>query len=208
MRSAHVRWARCVQVAGKLAVLSLSLGAFLLPSTTSIAQSASEKMARPTNRDGPSRRAAPNDSGARRIAPRDRSSRQIVPRGATRRMPGEGVPKHAAPRDATRRVIRAPGIRTPPHREVGRTNIRGRNFSVWREGHRVRIGRRWRTLGGLSARGVIVIGSSTYYPYAYSAVPESYCYGLTEDGCSPRWQEVLTLEGDVAELCVMYCPWD
>ena len=51
------------------------------------------------------------------------------------------------------------------------------------------------------------IGSSQYYPYAYVSAPEPYCEGLTEDGCELMWQEVETIEGDVINQCVAYCPW-
>ena len=52
-----------------------------------------------------------------------------------------------------------------------------------------------------------MIGSTSYYPYAYISAPLPYCDGLTEDGCELMWQEVTTLEGDLAYQCVAYCPW-
>lgn len=55
--------------------------------------------------------------------------------------------------------------------------------------------------------GAIAIGSNEYYPYAYISAPEPYCEGLTEDGCELQWQEVQTIEGDVIDQCVAYCPW-
>jgi len=31
--------------------------------------------------------------------------------------------------------------------------------------------------------------------------------GLTEDGCELMWQPVETVEGDLVDQCVAYCPW-
>ena len=52
-----------------------------------------------------------------------------------------------------------------------------------------------------------MVGSDEYYPYAYISAPEQYCEGVTEDGCELRWQQVETVEGDVIDQCVAYCPW-
>jgi hypothetical protein len=71
----------------------------------------------------------------------------------------------------------------------------------------VRYGNRWRTFGALSALSVLIIGGSTYYPYAYLSAPEPVCEGETEDGCTLQWQEVETLEGPREFQCVAYCPW-
>ena len=89
---------------------------------------------------------------------------------------------------------------------VGPT-IRGHNYSVWRGRHRVRHGSGWWTFVALSTLGAIAIDSNEYYPYAYISAPEPYCEGLTEDGCELMWQEVETIEGDVVDQCVAYCPW-
>jgi hypothetical protein len=108
---------------------------------------------------------------------------------------------------ATARTVTAGRLRGVPLRGAGRAKIRGHNFSVWRSGHRVRHGSGWRTFIALSALSAILIGSNNYYPYAYLSAPQSYCEGLTEDGCQLMWQEVETLEGDVVYQCVAYCPW-
>ena len=94
-----------------------------------------------------------------------------------------------------------------PARGAGRFTVRGQNYSAWRSGYRVRRGSGWRTFVALSALGAIAIGSNQYYPYAYISAPENYCEGLTEDGCELNWQEVETIEGDVINQCVAYCPW-
>jgi len=92
-------------------------------------------------------------------------------------------------------------------RGAGRTVICGHNYSAWRSGYRVRHGSNWRTFVALGALGAIAIGAREYYPYAYISAPGPYCEGLTEDGCELVWQQVETIEGDVIDQCVAYCPW-
>jgi hypothetical protein len=94
-----------------------------------------------------------------------------------------------------------------PVRGAGRTVIRGQNYSAWRSGYRVRHGSNWRTFVALGALGAIAIGARHYYPYAYISAPAPYCEGLTDDGCELVWQQVETIEGDVIDQCVAYCPW-
>ena len=116
----------------------------------------------------------------------------------------------AAPRVVTprgTRTVTASRLRGVPARGAGRTVIRGHNYSAWRSGYRIRHGSGWWTFAALSTLGAIAIGSSEYYPYAYISAPEPYCEGLTEDGCELMWQEVETIEGDVVNQCVAYCPW-
>jgi hypothetical protein len=83
----------------------------------------------------------------------------------------------------------------------------GKNYSIWRNRHRVRHNGRWRTFITLSLLAPLLIGVDTYYPYAYVDVPPPYCEGLTEDGCELVYDEVETLEGDLIPQCVAYCPW-
>jgi hypothetical protein len=78
---------------------------------------------------------------------------------------------------------------------------------VWRSGYRVRYGSAWRTFIALSALSAIAIGYDNYYPYAYISAPQPYCESMTEDGCQLMWQELQTLEGDIINQCVAYCPW-
>ena len=110
------------------------------------------------------------------------------------------------PRGANSRVVSAARIRNAPARGAFRTTIHGRNYSVWRSGYRARHGNRWRTFVALGALGVLAIGAYEYYPYAYIDAPADYCDGLTEDGCQLVYDEVQTVEGDVAPQCVAYCP--
>jgi hypothetical protein len=133
------------------------------------------------------------------------TSKVVAPAGAGRK----AVKPAVAPRVVTPRVrtVTASRLRGAPARGAGRAVIRGQNYSVWRAGYRVRHGSGWRTFVALSALGAIAIGSSTYYPYAYISAREPYCEGLTEDGCQLMWQEVETIEGDVINQCVAYCPW-
>jgi len=142
-----------------------------------------------------------------------------------RRAPQIGTPLHraprriAAPRSAPaiqratprqNRIVGPPptgGTRGLAIRNASKATIAGRNFSIWRDSHRVRHGSQWRTLLGLSTLGILTFGSARYYPYAYIDAPAPYCEGLTEDGCQLQWQEVPTLEGPRVYQCVAYCPW-
>ncbi|MGH7880649.1 MAG: hypothetical protein ACREQD_14290, partial [Candidatus Binataceae bacterium] len=112
--------------------------------------------------------------------------------------------KPRGPRSHTVTMSRLRGF---PARGVGRTAIRGHNYSVWRHEHRFRYRGGWRTFVALGALGVIAIGAAEYYPYAYLDAPVDYCDGLTEDGCQLVWQDVETVEGDIVPQCVAYCPW-
>jgi hypothetical protein len=168
----------------------------------------------PAGAESRGKRAAPREAAPRKIAPREATPRKAAPREAAPRKaaPREAAPRKIAPREAAPSKIAprpgsARGLRSLPTRGASRTAIRGRNFTAWRSGYRARRGSGWRTFGALSALSAIVIGSSTYYPYAYISAPQPYCDGLTEDGCELMWQEVMTLEGDLAYQCVAYCPW-
>jgi hypothetical protein len=116
----------------------------------------------------------------------------------------------AAPRVVTptgTRTVTASRLRGVPVRGAGSAVIRGQNYSAWRSGYRVRHGDSWWTFVALSTLGAIAIGANQYYPYAYISAPQPYCEGLTEDGCELMWQEVQTIEGEVVNQCVAYCPW-
>ncbi len=180
-------------------------------------------------------RSAPRQAAPQRSAPRVAKSARTTPRSVTRpkatsraarpaatrrankqpnAAPASAARKAASPAAAARvvtprgtRAVTASRLRAAPARGAGRTVIQGRNYSVWRSGYRVRHGSAWRTFVALSTLGAIAIGSSEYYPYAYISAPEPYCEGLTEDGCELQWQEVQTIEGDVMDQCVAYCPW-
>ncbi len=166
------------------------------------------------------RRAAPQVAQPRQAAPtatRPKATPHVVGQPKTTSKvvapPGAG-PKVATP-NATPRVVTPNGtravtasrLRGMPASGAGRTVIRGQNYSAWRSGYRVRHGNGWWTFVALSTLGAIAIDSNEYYPYAYISAPESYCEGLTEDGCELIWQEVQTDEGDVINQCVAYCPW-
>ena len=110
------------------------------------------------------------------------------------------------PKGTNAKVVTAAKIRSAPTRGVFRTTIRGRNYSVWRSGYRIRHGNRWRTFVALGTLSVLAIGAYEYYPYAYIDAPQDYCDGLTEDGCQMVYDEVETMEGDVVPQCVAYCP--
>ena len=150
--------------------------------------------------------------GVRTVTPH--ATRTVTPRGVRTATP-HGV--RTVPPRGTRTVTRR-GVRTVTPRGArvvtagklrgaGGTVIHGHNYSVWRGRHRVHYHGHWRTLVALSTLGAIAIGASEYYPYAYISAPEPYCEGLTEDGCQLMWEQVETLEGDVIDQCVAYCPW-
>jgi hypothetical protein len=157
------------------------------------------------------RRATPSTVTRQKAAPRvvkqPKTTPKVVAPAAAGRKP---VSPAVAPRVVTprgTRTVTAARLRGVPARGAGRAVIRGQNYSAWRSGYRVRHGDGWRTFVALSTLGGIAIGSSQYYPYAYISAPEPYCDGLTEDGCELMWQEVETIEGDVINQCVAYCPW-
>jgi hypothetical protein len=181
------------------------------------------------------RTVAPRTVAPRTVAPRTVTPRTVTPRTVTPRVvtptvtttptttrrvttppTGAGAARVVTPRAAPRVVtptganvgkVTAARIRGLPGRGAGRAAIRGQNYSAWRGGYRVRHGGGWRTFVALSALGAIAIGAATYYPYAYISAPQDYCDGLTEDGCQLQWQEVETVEGDLVDQCVAYCPW-
>jgi hypothetical protein len=164
---------------------------------------------------------APRQVTPHQVAPRV-IPRQVGPAGAGPKNLGPnvvapvapravGAPTSArrvfTPRGTNSRVVTAARIRSAPARGAFRTTIRGRNYTVWRSGYRVRRGDGWRTFVALGTLGVLAIGAAEYYPYAYIDAPEPYCDGLTEDGCQMVYDEVETMEGDMVGQCVAYCPW-
>ncbi len=160
------------------------------------------------------RRSAPSTVTRQKAAPRVVRQRKATPKVAAPVGAGRKAAKSASPAAAPRlvtprgtRAVTASRLRRVPARGAGRTVIQGHNYSAWRSGYRVRHGGGWRTFVALSALSAILIGSNEYYPYAYISAPEQYCEGLTEDGCELMWQEVETVEGDVIDQCVAYCPW-
>ena len=157
------------------------------------------------------RRATPSTVTRQKAAPRIVKQPKTTPKVVAPAAAGrKTVSPAAAPRVVTprgTRTVTAARLRGVPARGAGRAVIRGQNYSAWRSGYRVRHGSGWRTFVALSTLGAIAIGSSQYYPYAYISAPEPYCEGVTEDGCELMWQEVETIEGDIINQCVAYCPW-
>ena len=211
-----------------MAILALVLGGAVVLSLSPVSaqQGQQEEQKRKQGKSrggGDARKSISKRDGSARTAPRNSAQRSFTrrkPQSADRRKnipsrrrantsrkaytaqknPGSNGAS-SAPR-ASKRVAVAGKIRG-----AGRAKIRGRNFSVWRGGHRFRHNNGWRTFAGLSVLGAIAIGSDEYYPYAYISASEPYCDGLTDDGCVLRWTEVQTVEGDVVDQCVAYCPW-
>ena len=54
--------------------------------------------------------------------------------------------------------------------------------------------------------GGIYIGETYYWPYGYVEIARPYCTGITEDGCTLRWEEVQTEDGGTIPQCVQLCP--
>jgi hypothetical protein len=150
-------------------------------------------------------------TGSRTVAPKTfTGQRTVAPR--TLAAPGIGqrtvAPRQVVlPRGVGPRRISGPGFRAIGPRRTGRIILGGRNYTVWRGGHRFRHGGRWATLAAIGALGLIVYSGASYYPYAYVSAPVDTCEGLTEDGCVMQWQEVPTEEGYTVPQCVAYCPW-
>jgi hypothetical protein len=215
-----------------MTIMALSLsGCFILTSPPASAQMGQkqQQVKAPGQSRGDGGAAAPRGGGATR-AVTPRATRAVTPQAtravtphATRMVTTPRATRAVAPqatRTVTPRTTRTvtPTVirRVTPRgtrvvtagklRGAGWTTIHGHNYSVWRGGHRERHGHGWQTFVALSALGAIAIGASEYYPYAYISAPEPYCEGLTEDGCQLMWQEVMTLEGDVINQCVAYCP--
>ena len=153
------------------------------------------------------RKATPRVTKQRKATPRVTRQRKATPRVTRQRKATSPVAARRVVKPRGSRAVTASRIRGVPAHGTRRAVIHGRNYSAWRSGHRVRHGNGWRTYGALSILGAILVGSNEYYPYAYISAPESYCEGLTEDGCELVWQQVETVEGDVVDQCVAYCPW-
>ena len=111
------------------------------------------------------------------------------------------------PRGTNAGAITMSRIRSVPATGVSRVAIGGQDYSMWRHSYRARYHDRLYTCVALSALPAILIAANEFYPFAYIDAPESYCDGLSEDGCQLVWQDVETEEGGVIPQCVAYCPW-
>ena len=163
----------------------------------------------PPRRSAPTRAGKPANVGPKAVTPQNGGAK-IITRGnnASPKLARPAGPARTfTPSGARARTITAGRLRGMPGRGAGHTSIRGRNYSVWRSGYRIRHNGAFRTFVALSALGAIAIGANEFYPYAYVSAPENYCDGLTPDGCQLVWQDVETEEGDVIPQCVAYCPW-
>jgi hypothetical protein len=151
---------------------------------------------------------APVGVAPKTAAPPKTGGKVLAPRGVGPKVSGRKAPRKFTPRGPNARVVTTSRLRGLPARGAGRASIRGRHYSVWRHGHRVRHRGGWYTFIALGMLAPIVIGADEFfYPYAYISAPEPYCEGLTEDGCWLVWENVETLEGDIIPQCVAYCPW-
>jgi hypothetical protein len=111
------------------------------------------------------------------------------------------------PRGTNAAVVTMARVRSVPAIGVSRVSIGGQDYSIWRHSYRARYHDRLYTCVAPSALPAILIAANEFYPFAYIEAPESYCDGLSEDGCQLVWQDVETEEGGVIPQCVAYCPW-
>jgi hypothetical protein len=111
------------------------------------------------------------------------------------------------PHGANASVVTMSRVRNLPAMGVSRVAIGGQDYSMWRHSYRARYHDRVYTCVALSALPAILIAANEFYPFGYIEAPESYCDGLSEDGCQLVWQDVETEEGGVIPQCVAYCPW-
>src|SRR5262249_35613345 len=67
-------------------------------------------------------------------------------------------------------------------------------------------GGRWRTFVGFATLGALLIGVDYWDPDGYVAIAEPTCFGVADDGCQLRWQNVAFDDGSgAAAQCVSYC---
>jgi len=86
------------------------------------------------------------------------------------------------------------------------TVVNRQNVAVFRQPRRIYFGNTWRTLAALSAIGGIYVGTTYLEPEGYVVMARPTCRGITAEGCSLRWQNVPTDDGDTVAQCVQFCP--
>jgi hypothetical protein len=173
----------------------------------------------------PAEGTVPDHGGPASPTPQVNGPKFVVPNGTGNSPPAAGGTVMTAPDKATPSVgaskplqtftphgpnagvVTMSRLRSLPAIGVSRASIRDQNYSVWRQGCHAHYHDRWYTCVALGALPAILIAANEFYPFAYIDAPESYCDGLTEDGCQLVWQDVETDEGDVIPQCVAYCPW-
>jgi len=149
--------------------------------------------------------AVPNEAGS---VPRGAGGKTVTAPDVTN--PNSGASKALqtiTPRSANASVVTMSRVRNLPAIGVSRISIGGQDYSIWRHSYRARWHDRLYTCVALGALPAILIASNQFYPFAYVEAPESFCDGLSEDGCQLVWQDVETEEGGVIPQCVAYCPW-
>jgi beta/gamma crystallin len=99
-----------------------------------------------------------------------------------------------------------PGKIGPKGPRTNVTIINRRNVPIFRGGRTIFVGRDIRRIVAVSTLAAIAVGAVYYYPYGYVAISRPVCRGVTAEGCTLRWQDVATEEGDVVTQCVQYCP--
>lgn len=92
---------------------------------------------------------------------------------------------------------RPPGNITRVNRAVV-TIFRGPRFVFWRGGVR--------RLGPAALIGGIFIGGVFFQPDGFVVLAQPVCRGVTQEGCTLRWQNVVADDGQVVAQCVQFCP--
>lgn len=120
------------------------------------------------------------------------------------------APRHVAPPQYRRQHVApgyvAPNYATPRYAAPPAARYGGRGVNYIRGPHYVHRHGMARRLAAVTALSALAIGSRYYYPYAYVPLAERTCYGVTPEGCELDWADVPTVDGDVIEQCVAYCP--
>ena len=176
-------------------------------------------------------RAAPQRVAPQRSAPREAAPRRAQPRVVTpqRTAPREVTPRRTAPSTVTRqKALRAWSSRPLPLRASSCQAVREPSPRPACAGFRRAALAALSSTAKITQRGVAATVSarrrladlcgaqrigrdrnrldSILSLRLHFGTAALLC-GITEDGCELMWQEVETIEGDVINQCVAYCPW-
>ncbi len=84
--------------------------------------------------------------------------------------------------------------------------VNNKYFPIVKGQKYIYLGGRRRLFVPFGALGVVLIGSSYWYPDGYVSIAGPYCAGDTPDGCQLHWRMVDFTDGDGEPQCVQYCP--
>jgi hypothetical protein len=122
--------------------------------------------------------------------------------GSIGRGPGHG------PTSLTSRTLgHGPGsIGRGPGHGPGFASIHNRQVHVFRDRRWTWWRGSWRVWAPITALAGLYVGSDYLWPDGYVALAQPACSGVTENGCTLRWQSVPFEGGDGDVQCVQYCP--